>query len=548
MMQRDLSRLTGTPFDLLVVGGGVYGLAAAYDAAQRGLRVALVERGDFGSGSSFNHQKTAHGGLRYLQTGDVRRARESVLERRTLARIAPHLLHPLAFVLPTVRSPTAGRLALRTGFLLDRIVARDRNVGLPAALRLPAGRVISRDDCLRRFPGVRRKGLTGAGLWYDYQMSDAERLTMAIAVAAEGHGAVLANHAEAIAPRREQGRITGMTVRDALSGSTLEVAARVILNAAGAGAGPLMAACGVARPVPLVQAMNFVTSRDATDAALGARSPSGRHLFLVPWRRHALIGTWEAGVTCQPDARITSAQVAAFLAEINQAFPALDLAPGEIRMVHRGVVPAEVAADGRVSLRGRHEIRDHAQDGADGLVTVIGVKYTTARAVAQEAIDVIVGRLGGPAAACRTAVVPLPGGEIPDAGAVREQVRAAARDRLPPEVLAHLVDAYGARAQAVVDLLSEQAAWAEPIGGTHPVIAAELIHAVRYEMACTLTDALVRRTGLGADGFPGEAAAGAAARLLAAELGWDAPRVARELAALRAFYEPLEIPTPLAAP
>src|SRR5690242_21345967 len=126
-MPRDLSALIGRRFDLLVIGGGVHGLAAAYDAAQRGLQVALVEKGDFGSGSSFNHQKTAHGGLRYLQSGDIRRARESIGERRTLARIAPHLLHPLTFVLPTYRSLTKGRLAFRGGFLLDRIIAGDRN-------------------------------------------------------------------------------------------------------------------------------------------------------------------------------------------------------------------------------------------------------------------------------------------------------------------------------------------------------------------------------------------------------------------------------------
>ena len=143
-MRRDLDRLTARPFDVLVVGGGVYGLTIAYDAAQRGLAVALIERDDFGSGASFNHLRTIHGGLRYLQSFDLRRSRESMRERRAVARIAPHLVQPLPFALPLYRSVMRGKLAMRGGFLIDRFVAAGRNRGVPAPLRLPAGRVVSR--------------------------------------------------------------------------------------------------------------------------------------------------------------------------------------------------------------------------------------------------------------------------------------------------------------------------------------------------------------------------------------------------------------------
>src|SRR5579862_2983221 len=145
-MVRDVDRLTARAFDILVVGGGIYGLAVAADAAQRGLAVALSERGDFGGGLSFNHLRTIHGGLRYLQTLDLRRARESVRERATFARIAPHLIKPLPFVLPLTRSLAAGKTAMRAGLLLDRLVAFDRNAAVPAALRLPPGRIVSRAE------------------------------------------------------------------------------------------------------------------------------------------------------------------------------------------------------------------------------------------------------------------------------------------------------------------------------------------------------------------------------------------------------------------
>src|SRR3954464_11169285 len=161
VMTRDLDKLTGTTFDLLVVGGGIYGLTIAYDAAQRGLSVALTQRDDFGSGSSFNHLRTIHGGLRYLQSLDVSRARESIRERRAVARIAPQAVRPLPFAVPLYRSLLRGKLAMRAGFALDRLIAVDRNRGVPGTHRLPGGRVYSRGHAAQTFPGLRRQGLTG---------------------------------------------------------------------------------------------------------------------------------------------------------------------------------------------------------------------------------------------------------------------------------------------------------------------------------------------------------------------------------------------------
>src|SRR6476646_10510857 len=167
-MLRDVDRLTGTTFDVVVVGGGIYGLTIAYDCAQRGLSVALIERNDFGSGASFNHLRTIHGGLRYLQSLDIGRARESIRERRTVARIAPQAVRPLPFALPLYRSLTRGKMAMRAGFVLDRIVSSGRNRGVPASHRLRAGRIYGRSNAIANFPGLKRQGLTGAAVWCDY--------------------------------------------------------------------------------------------------------------------------------------------------------------------------------------------------------------------------------------------------------------------------------------------------------------------------------------------------------------------------------------------
>src|SRR5262249_37245050 len=349
-MIRDLDQLSGRMFDVLVVGGGMYGVRIAYDAAQRGLSVALVEQDDFGSGTSFNHLRTIHGGLRYLQSLDFGRARESVRERRTVARIAPHAVRPLPFAVPLYRSLARGKIAMRAGFLIDRFVSAGRNRGVPAAHRLPPGRGVGRGSAIQRFPGLRRRGLTGAAVFYDYVTTEPDRYVVSVAIAAAEHGAVLANHVEAVAPLLDGRRVIGVSARDTIGARTIDIGARLTVNATGARVDRLLKPIGVSTGIQMLKAMNLVTRRDAGDEALGGRSTTGRSLFLVPWRERALFGTWESDAVCDPnDTGVAERDVAAFIAELNQAFPALDLTFADVTLVHHGVVPASV--DGtRVSL------------------------------------------------------------------------------------------------------------------------------------------------------------------------------------------------------
>ena len=410
-MIRDLDKLTGQTFDVLVVGGGIYGLTIAYDAAQRGLSVALIERDDFGSGASFNHLRTIHGGLRYLQSLDIGRARESIHERRTTARIAPHAVKPLPFAVPLYRSVMRGKLAMRAGFVLDRLVAFDRNRGVLPSHRLPGGRVVSRSHAAQRFPGLKRQGLTGAAVFYDYVTTEPDRFTFSFALAAVEHGAVVANHVEAIAPLVDGRRVTGVSARDGLGSRTFDIAARLTINATGGRVDGLLKPLGISTGIPMLKAMNLVTRRDAGDEALGGRTASGRNLFLVPWRERALFGTWESAGTCDPDdTGVSEREIAAFIAELNQAFPALDLSMADVTLVHRGVVPAAVHGD-RVALEGHEQVRDHAAQGFEGLLTVAGTKFTTARGVAQRVTDTALSKLGQKSVPCRT---------VDDAAARRE--------------------------------------------------------------------------------------------------------------------------------
>jgi glycerol-3-phosphate dehydrogenase len=531
-MTRDVEKLAMHSFDVVVIGGGIHGLTIAYDAAQRGLSVALVERADFGSGASFNHLRTIHGGLRYLQSLDIRRARGSVVERRALARIAPHAVRPLPFALPLYRSLLKGKLAMRIGLQVDRLIGWDRNAGVPPGHRLPAGRVTSRPEAIERFPGLARRGLTGAAVWYDYTMPEADRLTITWALAASEHGAALANYVEATAPLKIGGRLSGIHAVDRLSGKPLDIKAKVTVDATAGGFDRSVAAGG--RAPSLVKAMNLVTCREAGDEALGGRSVSGRHLFLVPSRNRAVFGTWESNHALARDEppRPTEAEIAAFIGELNQAFPSLDLVRADVTLVHYGAVPATLASNGGVAISGRELVGEDQ----DGLVSVLGAKYTTARAVAERVTDRIVRRLGRNMVACRTASTPLPGGGIREVTATIAEARRLHDTGLPSDSIPHLVTAYGSRYDHVVALAAERPEWRQRVSAQSPVIAAQLIWAIRHEMAVTLSDVMIRRTPLGALGHPGSEAVGKAADIVGHELAWTPDRQRAEIEAVDRFY------------
>jgi glycerol-3-phosphate dehydrogenase len=537
MRPRDLDALAGTVHDILIIGGGIYGLAIAVEAARRRLRVALVDAGDFAAATSFNHQKTAHGGLRSLQSGRLDRARESIRERRALARMAPRLLRPLPFIVATYRSVVKNRLVLRAGFRIDRWLGRHRNDAVEPELHLPPPRLTSRAATLKLFPGVRPEGLTGGAMWYDYQIVESNRLAIAFAESADAHGARLANYAEATAPLKESGAISGMRVRDRLSGTEFDVRARMTINAAGAHAGEIMRAFGVSQESFSLKAMNLVTSRPASDIALAAPARSGRMLTLVPWRGRALIGTSQSTDFKKPgDLPVTSAEVEAFIAEINVAFPALKLTRDDVLLVHRGIVPAERGRGGRAELLSAPRILDHQRDGVPGAMSVVGVKYTTARGVAARVVARAARRLGASVRALPSDREPLSGAGISDHEALAIETARAVGLELAPPIIRRLTAIYGDRCAPIVRIMAERSDWRMPLVSGQTATGAEVIYVIRHEMACTLADIVIRRTELGAGGHPGAALVESAARIAGDELEWDADRRTREIAAVDDFY------------
>lgn len=540
-MVRDLRRLADTRFDVLVIGAGIYGAAAAWEAVTRGLSVALIDRSDFGSGTSFHNLKTLHGGLRSLQALNLRQMRRFIRERRALVRIAPHLVRPLPFVIPTSSRVQRHPLLMRVALALNDLAARDRSDGIADPdLHLPGGSVVSRAEALHLNPFVDPDRVTGGAIWYDYQMRNADRMTLSFVLSAAAAGGVTANYLSAESLLVDRGRVIGAHVRDVETAQVFDIRASVTINAAGAWAPGLTAALpggAAAAPAPLLsRAMNVIVRQPAVSHACGGEV-DGRFLFLVPWRDVSILGTSHDSHRGGPDAlRVSAADLEAFLAEGRRAFPRARLDRSEVRLVHRGLLPMVSGEGQHVSLLRESAVVDHAGLGSPGLISIHGVRYTTARDTAAQAVTTALGVLGrrrvAPSQSDRT---PLQGGDM---SRVADVITEASRAQpgVPTDVATRLVHTYGTLYPRVLALASRMPHLAHPLGKGCAVTGVEIAYAAHDEMARTLADALIRRTEAGSAGHPGDDAIAAAADVMAAERDWDLSRREAEIDAVQTFY------------
>jgi glycerol-3-phosphate dehydrogenase len=564
-VNRDISALTDRTYDLLVVGAGIYGAAVAWDAAARGLAVALIDRADFASGNSSSSLKIIHGGLRYLQQFDIPRMRDSIRERMFMLRNAPHLVHPLPCVMPTYGKLKKCKPAMRVAMLANDIIGFDRNRGIKdPAKRIPRGRVIGREACFKLAPGLSKsvEGLgpvTGAAIWYDAQMYNSERLELSFVLSAERAGAKVANYVEARGFITEGRRVIGLRARDLIGGRDIQISARIVLNTVGSSIHGVLAllnngtnGCTTSRRINLSTAMNLVINRRIVgDHAVAVQSPfefnrpsglyhGARVLFLTPWRRYTIVGTQHLPFQGDPNGFVPSEEmIASFLREVNDAYPGAGLKPEDVSFVHYGIVPMDAVdpKSGEVKLTPHHKIWDHArEDRIEGLLTVIGVKYTTARGVAQATVDTVFKKLRRKPPECCTLERVLVGGNIDDFEAFADDVVKAKPNGLEAEVLIHLLHSYGSEYGQILAEAEAQPELNLKVPGSAEVLMAEVSHAVNHEMAVKLTDVILRRTDLGSAGHPGEQCLEACAELMARELGWDNNRKQAEIGEAKAVY------------
>jgi glycerol-3-phosphate dehydrogenase len=546
-MHRDLPELARREFDVLVVGGGAAGAAAAREAALRGYSTALIEREDFGAGVSAHCFKVVHGGIRYIQHGDVKRLRASCHERAAFLRLAPHLVKPLPFVIPTYGYGRNSKWFLGAGMLLYDALSADRNLHTrDRDQRVRRTRFFSRDETLALFPGVPEQGLTGAAAFDDGQMHNPPRLVLAFASGAHQQGAVIANHVEAERLTVRDQQVRGVAARDRLTGDRFDIRARVVINAAGPWAeGLLDGVSAVAARTPGTYSRDacFVINRQPTApyalALQGATSDAdavlargARHMFLVPWRNRTLVGVWHSVVPRDPDATgMSREELSAYIAEINACCPGFNLRESEVERVDFGLVPfgeKEHQRDSRLSFGKQSRLIDHrAADGISGLVTSISVRYTVARRDAVNAVDCAARQLAKRATRAKSASTALPGGEIDNFAAFTREAERNRPSWLSPASSAALLANFGTHAHRVLAIADADPALRRCLPNTH-ITHAEVACAVRDEMAQTLSDIVFRRTELGTGGHPGDAALKEVATLMQQLRGWTAKRAMDE--------------------
>ena len=410
-MRRAIDSLQNTNYDLLVIGAGAHGVFAALDATMRGLKVALIDQNDLCSGTSHNSLRTLHGGIRYLQYLQFGRTLESIREQAHLARMAPELVRTLPFIMPCEGHGMRGPAVMLAGLQAHQLLRLASTLDINGLQHLPRNRVIGTNRYRQLMPGLEPANLTGAAIWHEVQLQDTNALLLACLAKSDEEGADIANYVRCVELLHADDAVVGARCEDALTGNEFEITATLTLNASGPWAEDLLRDATGQRvkpmPVALNDSFNLLLKRQLfTDKAVAipsaqrvtgdALADTNRMYFVVPWRGRSIIGTvqvpWIDEATYQRDKRGHEDQL---IDEINSAYPAAQLCHDDIDYVYWGRVPSEDALDetGK-KRRDCFEVVDHRQrDNLSGLVSIIGVKLTTARLVAEQAVDAIMQQL-----------------------------------------------------------------------------------------------------------------------------------------------------------
>lgn len=528
-------RLRDGEFDVLVIGGGITGAGVALDAAARGLRTALVEGGDFASGTSSKSSKLVHGGLRYIQQRELGLVHENLVERQRLLRNAPHLVEPLSFLVPLFGK----------GGAVDKTIAGAYSTAL-WLYDLAGGwrigkrhRRVSAEQLRAHFPTLRADRLVAGFVYYDARTDDARLTLSLLRTAVLDHGATALNYAPAVSLITDgSGKVGGAVVRPADparpgeeagggEAAELQVRARVVVNATGVWADDVRALDGGRHPASMrpAKGIHLTVPQSKLPCDLAAVLPvpkDHRSIFVVPWGSSTYVGTTDTAYDGPlDDPRVEEADVSYVLGALNAAVSE-PLSAADITGAWAGLRPLLAAPSGSAALSERTadlSRRHKVIVSPSGLVTITGGKLTTYRKMAEDTVSAVGRVLGERLPACPTRRLRLRGA---DGAAELARPDAASRLGVQPEVLDHLARRYGGEARSVLGLLADQPELAEPLVGGLPYLAVEAVYAARYEMAACLEDVLARRTrALLLDARAASGAAGEVGWLLQRELSWS---------------------------
>jgi glycerol-3-phosphate dehydrogenase len=536
-MQRFIENHANEHFDVIVIGGGITGASVAYEAATRGLKVALLEKKDFSWATSAATSKMIHGGLRYLVNGEILLVRESLRERRVLENIAPNFVYPAPMMMVHYKTPlNNNKWIVKIGMLLYDALSYDKNFTWDASKRIPLHRTISKQEVLQSEPHVRAKGLTGASVFYDCNSIFPERLTLAFIKSAVAYGAKVANYSQVQGFIMDgHNHITGVKVKDLLNNTVHTVSSTTTINCGGPWADIVL---GLAKSngnsvatLRRSEGIHIITKKRLLSGkyTVGSITPNGRHFFLIPWRNQTLIGTTDKPYTGNPDEyRVTKTSILELIDDVNNSFGEGNLSYADVQHTYGGLRPLVEQDTGETYTSSRkYEIYDNKEDGLDGLITVEGGKYTTSRNLAENCLKIVATKMGLFLGKSITDKHYLAGCEIKDLNAFFYAAQKDNKD-FSESTLNYLSRNYGTEYTDILNLAREDKTLAEKLNADGEILA-EVTYAVRHEMARTLSDIIMRRSGIGTLGNPGKNVLRKVATIAAKELNWTSEKMEQEI-------------------
>ena len=538
---RDLAQIQQDKYDLIVIGGGINGAGVARDAAIRGLKTILIEKGDFASGTSSWSTRLIHGGLRYLEYFEFPLVREALREREILLHTAPHLVTPLLLTIPIYRDRSRPYWKIWAGMILYDIFSYEKT--------LPIHRMFSQKKFQQLFRSIDRQNLAGGAQYYDGQIALAERLCLENIISAQEAGAVVLNYAEVTELKRDKERITQLTCQDKLTGKTFTVATSneaVVINTAGPWVDRVckLGNIGQTRKIGGTKGSHIIVKPfpGAPDTSLYVEAKSdGRPFFIIPWLGKYLIGTTDIPFKGDLDKiKADNDEIDYLLQETNSIIVNANLSRDDILYTYSGVRPLPNTEGKKPgSITRKHILYDHQKEGVNNLISLIGGKLTTYRHVGEEMVDAALKKMKRNAPPCQTDKLPLPGYILPGDRRIQEAID---KYDLAVDTIDYLFSRYGSKALEVLALTKEEPELASPISHQLPDIKAQIVYAVRHEFARSLVDIACRRTTLAMSGNYGLDLLPVMNETLAQYCGWSPEKCDRACQEYRLYMEENAIP------